>query len=142
MFNTEILVGKYRRELSVEVHCVKYRKIPNFLVWKFCGKAQFPHSFGRWCGNFVERHSGNCAFPQNFHTRKLGEITVFYAVVASARFWCKVFTWGFIAHLIAVSIALGELKQTTTVKNSMIGRTTCPKTMLIFKLRWLFSRNE
>ena len=19
---------------------------PNFLVWKFCGKAQFPHSFG------------------------------------------------------------------------------------------------
>ena len=23
---------------------------------------------------------GNCAFPQNFHTRKLGEITVFYAV--------------------------------------------------------------
>ena len=26
-----------------------------------------------WCGNFVEQHS--------FHTRKLGEITVFYAVV-------------------------------------------------------------
>ena len=25
---------------------------------------------------------GNCAFPQNFHTRKLGEITVFYAVFA------------------------------------------------------------
>ena len=23
---------------------------------------------------------GNCAFPQNFHTMKLGEITVFYAV--------------------------------------------------------------
>ena len=22
---------------------------------------------------------GNCAFPQSFHTRKLGEITVFYA---------------------------------------------------------------
>ena len=33
---------------------------PNFLVWKFCGKAQFPHSF---------------------HTRKSGEITVFLAVV-------------------------------------------------------------
>ena len=29
---------------------------PNFLVWNFCG---------------------NCAFPQNFHTRKLREITVF-----------------------------------------------------------------
>ena len=38
----------------------------------------------------MERHSfrivsgespklcGNCAFPQNFHTRKLGEITIFY----------------------------------------------------------------
>ena len=24
--------------------------------------------------------SRNCAFPQNFHTRKLGEITVFFAV--------------------------------------------------------------
>ena len=23
---------------------------------------------------------GNCAFPKNFHTRKLGEITIFYAV--------------------------------------------------------------
>ena len=23
---------------------------------------------------------GNCAFPQNFHTRKLGEITVFFSV--------------------------------------------------------------
>ena len=21
---------------------------PNFLVWKFCRKAQFPHSFGRF----------------------------------------------------------------------------------------------
>ena len=42
--------------------------------------------------NFVKRHnfrivSGNCpklcehcAFPQNFHTRKLGEITAFYIV--------------------------------------------------------------
>ena len=32
---------------------------PNFLVWKLCG---------------------NCAFLQNFHSRKLGEITVFFAV--------------------------------------------------------------
>ena len=32
---------------------------PNFLVWKFYGKAQF---------------------PQNFHTRKSGEIVVFFAV--------------------------------------------------------------
>ena len=38
--------------------CEKYR---NFLVWKLCG---------------------NCAFPQNFDTRKLVEITAFYAVLA------------------------------------------------------------
>ena len=27
---------------------------PNFLVWKFCGKAQFPHSFGRIARNYAE----------------------------------------------------------------------------------------
>ena len=35
---------------------------PNFLVWKFCGKAQFLHSF---------------------YTSKLGEITVFFTVAAA-----------------------------------------------------------
>ena len=34
------------------------------MVWKFCGKAQFLHCFGL----------------QNFQTRKLGEITVFFTV--------------------------------------------------------------
>ena len=28
----------------------------------------------------------NCAFPQNFHARKLGEITVFFAVFANENF--------------------------------------------------------
>ena len=46
------------------------------MLWKFCGKAQFPHSFGRFARNYAE----NRAFPQNFLTMKLGEITVFYAV--------------------------------------------------------------
>ena len=32
-----------------------------------------------WCRNFVETLRKH-AFPQNFHTRKLGEITVFYSV--------------------------------------------------------------
>ena len=27
---------------------------PNFLVWKFCGKAQFPNSFGRIARNYAE----------------------------------------------------------------------------------------
>ena len=26
----------------------------NFLVWKFCGKAQFPHSFGRISLKYAE----------------------------------------------------------------------------------------
>ena len=38
----------------------------NFLVWKFCGNVQFSH--------------GNFALPQNFHSRKLDEIEVFYTV--------------------------------------------------------------
>ena len=56
---------------------------PNFLVWKFCGNTQFPHSFGRiaFQQNFranCPKLCGNCPFPQNFHTRKLGGITVFF----------------------------------------------------------------
>ena len=42
----------------------------NFLVWKFCGK--FPANHPKLCGNW--------AFLKSFHTRKLGEIAVFYAV--------------------------------------------------------------
>ena len=48
---------------------------PNFRVWKFCRSTQFPHSFG-----WIARNYAETAFPQNFHTRKLGEITVFFAV--------------------------------------------------------------
>ena len=43
---------------------------PKFLVWKFCGKAQFSHSFGRFARNYAET-----AFPQNFITRKLWYFT-------------------------------------------------------------------
>ena len=38
----------------------------------FCGKTQFLHSFRRIVRNYAE--------TEPFHTRKLGEITVFYAV--------------------------------------------------------------
>ena len=43
---------------------------PNFLVWKFCRKAQANRP-KLW---------GSGVIPKNFHTRKLGEITVFFAV--------------------------------------------------------------
>ena len=55
---------------------------PSFLVWKFCGNAQHLHRFGRF--------AKNCAFLQNFCIRKLGEITVFYAVAwVSCLYFCK-----------------------------------------------------
>ena len=47
---------------------------PNFLAWKFCGKAQLPQNrFPKLCGNFV--------FPQNFHTKKIDKVMVFFAVL-------------------------------------------------------------
>ena len=27
---------------------------PNFLVWKYCGKARFPHGFRRFARNYAE----------------------------------------------------------------------------------------
>ena len=57
---------------------------PDLLVWKFCGKTisvEFRSIFPKLCGN--------CAFPQNFHTRKLGAILVFYAV------HCKILQFNF-----------------------------------------------
>ena len=56
--------GQFFEEITLKNTVIS----PNFLVWTLCGKAQFPHSFG------------TCAFPQNLHTRKLGEITIFFAV--------------------------------------------------------------
>ena len=60
---------------------------PNFLVLKFCGKAQFAHRF--------DRNRADTTFLQNFHTRKLGEITVFFVLkIMEMIFTC--FFWFFI----------------------------------------------
>ena len=48
---------------------------PNFLMRKVCENAI---SVEFWAKR--SKLWENCAFPQNFHTRKLGEITAFYAV--------------------------------------------------------------
>ena len=40
------------------------------------------HSFRVVSGESPETKR-NCALPQNFHTRKLGEITLFYAVIVT-----------------------------------------------------------
>ena len=52
---------------------------PNFLVCEFCGKRVSPE--------FWANHSklyGNCAFLQNFQTKKLSDILVFWAVFFTA----------------------------------------------------------
>ena len=53
---------------------------PNFLVWKFCGKAQFPHSFGRYSFHIVSGESPktmwklflSSKFPHQEITRNYG----------------------------------------------------------------------
>ena len=70
---------KLRPKLSTQ-HCKNTAISPNFLVWKFCGKAQF------WfTKNYAET---KCAFLQNFHTRKLGKIAVFFAVQLNLKAAC------------------------------------------------------
>ena len=55
--------------LPLVSYLVSLRKIPQFHLIL-------------WCGEFAIRPKlcGNSAFPQNFHTRKVGEITVFFVV--------------------------------------------------------------
>ena len=46
------------------------------MVLKFCGKAQFPHSFGRIARNYAET-----VLFQNSDTRKSGEIAVLFKML-------------------------------------------------------------
>ena len=66
--------------VSTSVYTTKNTVIsPNFLVWKFYGKEQFPHSFGRFAKNYAE----TVAFHKISTPAKLCEITIFFAVVLS-----------------------------------------------------------
>ena len=62
-------------------HWKKYRNFTWFpgveILQKGTVSAQFRAIRPKLCGN--------CAFPQNFHTRKSGEITVFFAVPGSIK---------------------------------------------------------
>ena len=71
--------------------CVCARKAPInfFLAASLVFPLHFLQTKELWtsCNNFFKDDTanrpklcGNCAFAQNFHTRKLGEITVFFAV--------------------------------------------------------------
>ena len=56
-----------------------FTKFPSVeILWKSTVSTWFRAIHPKLCGN--------CTFPQNFHTRKLGEITVFYAVLITPNF--------------------------------------------------------
>ena len=66
---------KINVDLQGSSHCVKYR---NF--------TQFPGVEVLRKGTAIRlKLCGNCAFPQNLHTRKLGKITVFSVVNKDAK---------------------------------------------------------
>ena len=50
----KIIVYKRKGTNISPKHCVKTVISANFLVWKFCGKVQFLHSFGRIAQNYAE----------------------------------------------------------------------------------------
>ena len=60
----------------LKYHCVNYRNYTWFpsveILWKCTVFAEFRATCPKICGD--------CAFPQNFHTRKFGKITVIYAM--------------------------------------------------------------
>ena len=50
----KIIVYKRKGTNISPKHCVKTVISANFLVWKFCGKVQFLHSFGQIAQNYAE----------------------------------------------------------------------------------------
>ena len=67
---------------NVNIHYVKYRNFTWFPSVEILRKGTISAYFQ---ANRPKLY-GNCAFPQNFHTKKLDEITVFYAVIVCI-FW-------------------------------------------------------
>ena len=59
-------------------HCIKYGNLTQFpcveILWEGTVSAQFRMIRPKLYGNCA------CVFPQNLHTKKLGKMTVFYAV--------------------------------------------------------------
>ena len=55
-------------------------------------KATFSHSFGRITQNYAARnYAETVPFPQNLHSKKLGKITVFFAVYFSVKTHLNIF---------------------------------------------------
>ena len=58
-------------------YCIKYRNFNEFPGVKNSWNCTFSADFRTNCTKLC----GNCFFPQNLHTRKLGEITIFFEVL-------------------------------------------------------------
>ena len=73
-----LIVGKVKTKIKYPA-LQKYR---NF--------TEFPGVEILWKGTVLihQKLCGNCAFLQNFHTRKLGEIAVFFAVQLNLKAAC------------------------------------------------------
>ena len=102
-------------------------------MWKFCGNARFLQGLG-W---IAPKLCGNCALPQNFHTRYLGAISVFYAVVDSklqiykSNLNCKYICCWYLTEQVTVLFTYSFLE----LKMKMFGYDT----LLIFLLVYLES---
>ena len=70
-----MLVEKSNQSFPYFPHRLKYRNFNQFPVVEILRKGTVSTQFLVIHPNLC----GNCAFPQNFHTRKLFETTVFYA---------------------------------------------------------------
>ena len=89
-----ILVKVVERELKTKVMIMSYQKYLHYFQTLFPSLHKLPQlHLISWRGNFVARHSfrmvsgdspetmRKLCLAKNFHTKKLGEITVFYAVL-------------------------------------------------------------
>ena len=72
------ILDKLQRSSVIIIHYVKYQKIIKFPCVEILQKRTVIHSNSK--NTICPKFCGNCALPQNFHTRKLGETTVYYAV--------------------------------------------------------------
>ena len=72
------ILDKLQRSSVIIIHYVKYQKFIKFPCMEILQKRTVTHSNSK--NTIRPKFYGNCALPQNFHTRKLGETTVYYAV--------------------------------------------------------------
>ena len=48
------IICQYQADCLLSITVKNIIISPNFPVWKFCGKAKFPHSFGRFARNYAK----------------------------------------------------------------------------------------